>query len=37
MLKQCKADGWRVTLVYLWLPSPQYAIQRVARRVQQGS
>jgi predicted ABC-type ATPase len=31
-----KADGWRVTLVYLWLPSPPYAIERVARRVQQG-
>jgi predicted ABC-type ATPase len=36
MLKQCKADGWRVTLVYLWLPSPKDAIDRVARRVQRG-
>ncbi len=36
MLKQCKAGGWRVTLVYLWLPSPKDAINRVARRVQRG-
>ena len=35
MLKQCKVDGWRVTLVYLWLPSPRDAIDRVARRVRQ--
>jgi predicted ABC-type ATPase len=35
ILKQCKADGWRVTLVYLWLPSPQDAVDRVARRVRQ--
>jgi predicted ABC-type ATPase len=36
MLKRCKADGWRLTLIYLWLPSPQAALERVARRVQQG-
>src|SRR5258708_4375238 len=30
MLQRCKADGWRVTLVYLWLPSPQAALDRVA-------
>jgi predicted ABC-type ATPase len=36
MLKQCKADGWRVTLVYLWLKSPEDAVERVARRVRQG-
>lgn len=31
-----KADGWRVTLVYLWLPSPQAALDRVAWRVLEG-
>jgi len=36
MLRQCKASGWRVTLVYLWLPSPQAALDRVARRVREG-
>jgi predicted ABC-type ATPase len=36
MLQSCKADGWRVTLVYLWLPSPQAALDRVARRVREG-
>jgi predicted ABC-type ATPase len=36
MLQRCKADGWRVTLLYLWLPSPQAALDRVARRVQEG-
>jgi predicted ABC-type ATPase len=36
MLQRCKADGWRVTLVYLWLPSPQAALDRVARRVREG-
>jgi predicted ABC-type ATPase len=25
-----------VTLVYLWLPSPQAALDRVARRVREG-
>ncbi len=36
MLTRCRADGWRVILVYLWLPSPQDALDRVARRVRQG-
>jgi predicted ABC-type ATPase len=35
-LQACKAAGWRVTLLYLWLPSPQAAIDRVARRVREG-
>jgi predicted ABC-type ATPase len=35
-LRECKAAGWRVTLLYLWLPSPQAALDRVARRVRQG-
>jgi predicted ABC-type ATPase len=36
ILRRCRADGWRVTLVYLWLPSPQAALDRVARRVREG-
>jgi predicted ABC-type ATPase len=35
MLTRCKADGWRVTLLYLWLPSPKDAVDRVAKRVRQ--
>jgi len=36
MLQKCKADGWRVTLVYLRLPSPEDAVERVAKGVQRG-
>jgi predicted ABC-type ATPase len=35
-LRACKARGWRVTLLFLWLPTPQAAVDRVARRVRQG-
>jgi predicted ABC-type ATPase len=35
-IQACKAEGWRVTLLYLWLPSPQAAIDRVARRIREG-
>jgi predicted ABC-type ATPase len=35
-LRRCKIEGWRVTLLYLWLLSPQNALDRVARRVPQG-
>jgi predicted ABC-type ATPase len=35
-LKECQKVGWRVSLIYLWLPSPEYSIARVARRVSQG-
>ena len=36
MLKQFRDDGWRISLIYLWVPSPEYSIARVARRVSQG-
>jgi predicted ABC-type ATPase len=36
ILAACKSDDWRVTLLFLWLPSPEDAIRRVARRVRQG-
>jgi predicted ABC-type ATPase len=36
LLRQCKAEGWRVTLVYLWLSSPRKALERIAGRVREG-
>jgi predicted ABC-type ATPase len=36
LLRQCRALGYRTTLVFLWLPSPKDALARVARRVRQG-
>jgi predicted ABC-type ATPase len=35
-LRHCKGMGWRITFVFLWLPSPQVALQRVANRVAGG-
>lgn len=35
-LTRCRSEGWRITLVYLWLPSVQMALDRVARRVGEG-
>jgi predicted ABC-type ATPase len=35
-LRDCKAHGWRVLLLFLWLPTPEAAIERVARRVRAG-
>jgi predicted ABC-type ATPase len=36
LLKACKQSGWRITILFLWLPSPNDAIERVARRVIEG-
>jgi predicted ABC-type ATPase len=36
LLQRCKQSGWRITVLYLWLPSPEAAIRRVAHRVQEG-
>lgn len=36
LFQECKEDGWRVLLLFLWLPSPELAIERVARRVSEG-
>jgi predicted ABC-type ATPase len=36
LLKACKADQWRISLYYFWLPSPEQSIARVANRVSQG-
>jgi predicted ABC-type ATPase len=36
LLQDCKRDGWRIALIFLWVPSPEYSLARVARRVSQG-
>lgn len=36
LLEQCRREGWRITLLYFWLPSPELAVLRVARRVSEG-
>lgn len=35
-LRMCHAAGYLVTLLFLWLPSPEAALDRVARRVAAG-
>ena len=35
-LRQCRQAGYRLSLVFLWLPSPEAARARVARRVREG-
>jgi predicted ABC-type ATPase len=35
-LRECQSAGWRVSLLYLWLPSPEECIRRVAQRVRSG-
>ena len=35
-LRSCKAKGYTINLIYIWLSSPELAISRVARRVASG-
>jgi predicted ABC-type ATPase len=35
-LLRCQKAGYRLTLIFLWLPSAKEALMRVARRVSQG-
>jgi predicted ABC-type ATPase len=35
-LSRCRDAGYRLTLIFLWLPSVKEALDRVARRVAQG-
>ena len=35
-LKEAQKKGYETNLVFLWLPSPEQAIERVASRVKQG-
>ena len=36
LINQLSANGWRIELYYLWLPSVKMSIQRVAERVAHG-
>ena len=35
-LRECKANGYRINLVYVWLESAELAVSRVAKRVASG-
>lgn len=35
-LQDCRRAGWKISLIYLWVPSPEYSVARVAKRVRQG-
>jgi predicted ABC-type ATPase len=35
-LRLCRSAGYRITLIFLWLPSPDVALARVAQRVANG-
>src|ERR1035437_5148357 len=35
-LKYCKSKGYEITLIFIWLDSPETAIQRVNSRVEKG-
>jgi predicted ABC-type ATPase len=35
-IERCKVEGWRVVLLFLWLPSVEAAIERVNRRIALG-
>jgi predicted ABC-type ATPase len=36
LLKRCRAVGYQITLIFLWLPSAEVALSRVARRISRG-
>lgn len=36
LIRRCQSLGYRVTILFFWLPSPELAIARVTHRVQQG-
>jgi predicted ABC-type ATPase len=36
LMKRWKSAGYRIEMVFLWLPSVQLALQRIAARVRQG-
>lgn len=36
LIREAQERGYFVTLLYLWLPSPEQAIKRVAQRVSEG-
>ncbi|WP_081152561.1 zeta toxin family protein [Niastella vici] len=36
LIKKAKVKGYKITLLYFWLHSPEFAKQRVAKRVRRG-
>ncbi|MBO7441988.1 MAG: zeta toxin family protein, partial [Paludibacteraceae bacterium] len=36
LVKRAQEKGYKVTLLYFWLSSPELAVERVARRVSEG-
>ena len=36
LIKRAQEKGYKVTLLYFWLNSPELAVERVARRVREG-
>jgi predicted ABC-type ATPase len=36
LIQRCQKLGYRVTLLFFWLPSPELAMARVAQRVSEG-
>jgi len=36
LIKKARTNGYKITLLYFWLISPDFAKQRVAKRVSQG-
>ena len=36
LLERCQKEGWRIKLLFFWLPSPDMAVGRVAQRASQG-
>jgi predicted ABC-type ATPase len=36
LLKQARSTGYQIEIHYLWLPSPELAIRRIAQRVKMG-
>ncbi len=36
LLRECKQQGWKISLLYLWLRSPQASMDRVSKRVSEG-
>lgn len=36
VLKRLRSDGWKIILFYLWIPSAEFSLLRVAQRVRSG-
>ncbi|MDE6042961.1 MAG: zeta toxin family protein, partial [Muribaculaceae bacterium] len=36
LVKRAQSLGYEVTLLFFWLPSPEMAVERVAKRVREG-